>query len=108
MTNDIERIKLFISKYWSVPVDKLNRDTKIEDDLGITGDDAIEFFDKFSKEFSIDLSDLDLHRYFESEGVGLINFSWLLGKRRKVKRSLHEITIADLENTLKKGKWIDP
>ncbi len=107
MSNDNERIKSFISKYWSVPVGKLNQNTKLEDDLGITGDDAVEFFDKFSTEFNIDLSDLDLHKYFESEGVGLLNFSWLLGKRRKVKRSLHEITIADLENTLKVGKWID-
>lgn len=84
-----------------------SRYKKIEDDLGITGDDAKEFLDKFSKKFSIDLSDLDLHRYFESEGVGMINFSWLLGKRRKVKRSLHEITISALENILKDGKWID-
>ena len=108
MTNDTEIAKVFISKYWSIPVNKLNRETKLEDDLGITGDDAVDFFDKFSKEFNVDLSALDLQRYFESEGVGLINFSWLFGKRKKVKRSLHEITIADLERAIEFGKWIDP
>lgn len=108
MNNDFERIKLFISKHWSIPENKLDRNTKLEDDLGITGDDAVEFFDKFSKKFNIDISNLDLCKYFESEGVGLLNISWLFGKRRKVKRSLHEITIADLENTLKVGRWIDP
>ena len=101
-------IKLFISKYWSVPVNRLNHNTKLEDDLGITGDDAVEFFEKFSKEFNIDLSALDLRKYFESEGVGLINFSSIFGRQKKVKRSLHEITIADLENILKVGKWVDP
>lgn len=108
MTNHIEIIKVFVSKYWSVPVNRLSQETKLEDDLGITGDDAVDFFDKFSKEFNIDLSALDFRRYFESEGVGLINFSWLFGKRKKVKRSLHEITIADLANAFKIGKWIDP
>jgi len=108
MTNNIERVKLFVSKYWSVPLKKLSQNTKLEDDLGITGDDAAEFFNLFSTEFNVDLTDLNLQKYFESEGIGLLNFSWLLGKRRKVKRSLHEITIADLENTLEHSKWIDP
>ncbi|HVY74263.1 MAG TPA: DUF1493 family protein [Puia sp.] len=108
MTNETEIIKIFISKYWNIPINGLNQETKLEDDLGITGDDAVDFFDKFSKGFNIDLSGLNLRRYFEGEGVGLINFSWFFGKRKKVKRSSHEITIADLTNALKFGKWIDP
>lgn len=108
MTNDTERVKLFVSKYWSVPVNKINQNTKIEDDLGITGDDAAEFFNLFSKEFNVDLSSFELRKYFESEGVGLLNLSWVFGKRRKIERASHEITIADLVNALKHEKWVDP
>jgi acyl carrier protein len=108
MINYTETVIQFVSKYWSVSANNLSKDTRLEDDLGITGDDAVELFDKFSKEFHIDISDLDLRKYFESEGVGLINFSRIFGKQIKVKRSLHEITISDLVNTLKIGKWIDP
>ena len=108
INNDIAEIQSFISKYWSIPISKLNSNAKLEDDLDIIGDDAVEFFNKFAIEFKVDLSDLDLKKYFESEGVGLLNFSWFFGKRRKIKRSEHEITIADLENVLKNGKWIDP
>lgn len=107
MISDLDRVKEFISKYWSIPLAKLNSKSRLEDDLGITGDDAVEFFDLFSKEFEVDLRELELQKYFESEGVGLINLSWLIGKRRKVERSSHEITIEDLALVIKEKKWID-
>ena len=106
-TSSLDKVKSFVSKFWSVKVDKLNRETRLEDDLGITGDDAIEFFDAFYEEFKVDLKTLNISKYFGSEGFGLINLSWLLGKKG-VKRSAYEITLRDLENTLEAGKWIDP
>ena len=104
----IIRVKKFVSKFWSVSEDKLDRQTKLEDDLGITRDDSIESFDLFPSKFEVDLTELNLKKYFENEGVGLINFSWIFGKRKTDKRSLHEITLADLENTLTNGKWVEP
>jgi hypothetical protein len=102
-----DKVKSVVAKFWSVMVDKLNRETRLEDDLGITGDDAIAFFDAFYNEFEVDLKSLDLRKYFGSEGFGLINFTGILGKRG-IKRSAHEINLGDLENTLVVRKWIDP
>ena len=38
--------------------------TTLEDDLGISGDDAIEFLDAFSDKFNIDLSKFKFVEYF--------------------------------------------
>jgi hypothetical protein len=66
------------------------------------------FFEKFSATFDVDLSSFVVRKYFEREGSGLINLAWLFGKRRAVKRSVHEISIGDLVNTVKLGKWSEP
>lgn len=42
--------------------------TLIEDDLGISGDDASEMMDKFSKKYSVDLSGFTFSKYFSPEG----------------------------------------
>jgi len=51
--------------------EKLQLTTTLSDDLGIDGDDAVEFFEKFGREFSVDLRDLnpDWSFYFAPEGV---------------------------------------
>lgn len=102
-----EMVQSFVSSFWGVKVDRLKKETRLEGDLGITGDDAIEFFDAFHEEFKVDLKDLDLRKYFGGEGFGLINLSWLLGQKQ-VKRLPYEITLGDLEKVLEIGKWVDP
>ena len=44
------------------------------------GDDAIEFFSEFKREFSVDLSklDLDWNSYFAREGVSLVTAATVL------------------------------
>ena len=43
------------------------------EDLGIDGDDAVELFEKFAREFSVDLAELNLgwERHFQPEGTAV-------------------------------------
>ena len=45
----------------------INRDTLIENDLGVTGDDAEDLIQAFSKKFKVDISKFDFSKYFYSE-----------------------------------------
>ena len=54
--------------YW---VEKdTNSKTKIEDDLGITGDDAAELIQKFEQQFHVNMNGLNFTEYFYCEGEG--------------------------------------
>jgi len=55
------------TEYWWF--EDLNMKSSIEDDLGITGDDAIEFMEKFADRYKVDLSDFKFTKYFSPEGV---------------------------------------
>ena len=53
--------------------EKLTPFTMLSHDLGMEGDDAVEFFENFGKKFAVDLRplDRDWHLYFGQEGGGL-------------------------------------
>lgn len=46
---------------------EITPDLLVEDDLGISGDDAHDFIVAFSKRFSVDIGELILSKYFHSE-----------------------------------------
>jgi acyl carrier protein len=92
-------IKCFIEKLrWKYPFE-LKRETKIEQDLGITGDEAYEFIDAFSKQFSVDISNFRFEDYFEPEGDWILPtlIRFCTGKKKEKKRVL---TLGDLERAI--------
>ncbi len=65
----------------------------------------------FKERFQVDLSTLDLRKYFNPEGFDPIGLNVLFAKIRgekKPKMSATSITLGDLEKAVKMGKWIDP
>lgn len=64
----------------------------MEKDLGITGDDAVELLLDYGKKFDVDISKLDLRKYFMPEGDTIL--SSLLGKAESKEK---ELTVGDLE-----------
>jgi acyl carrier protein len=75
MADDLEeRIRHFVSETGRVPPTDVTSATTLTDELGIDGDDAVEFFQAFEKEFEVDLSDLWLKwsHFFGSEAWGLV------------------------------------
>jgi len=100
--NIFERIKTFILKESAVDMD-ITRDTKIEDDLGIYGDDADDFIIAFGREFDVDIKHFPLGNYFSGEGdvilPSIIRF-FTNGKKRERKN----FTVGHLEKALISGK----
>lgn len=75
------RILDFVSSETTTRSQNLSGSTDIAKELGVEGDDAVEFMLKFQKEFDVDLSNFHFDRYFGSEGFNLIPFiKSLLGK----------------------------
>ncbi|WP_285008669.1 DUF1493 family protein [Pedobacter faecalis] len=79
---------------------ELTRDTQLERDLKITGDDALEFFEEFGKRFDIDTEDLELSEYFAPEGSFSLYKLIFTGKETKKK----VITLGHLEKAIALGK----
>jgi hypothetical protein len=143
-----ERVFLFVARERSVKRAKLSLSSRLNQDLGMDGDDAVEFFEKFRREFQVDFDELTERwsEFFGSEGVslvvGLAGIACLVGcvaiaallyrlidflpllawemvtvgcflvamfywaSRRK--SPLREITISDLIDAARAGKWERP
>ena len=97
MENRLEKLNIFIQNYWGVDKSKLSFDTLIEDDLGISGDDAYEFIVAFKNNFNIDIDSFVFTDYFESEPSLLSCF-----KPAPIKR----LSIKMLYDAIEEGKLI--
>lgn len=85
-----EKLKLLIIKQRGKTKIPLNRNTSLENDLLISGIDAVNLMNKYSQEFEVDLSGFIFSDYFNSEGFSLTNL-W------HKKESIKELTLGDLE-----------
>lgn len=77
---------------------EITRATNLVSDLGLTGDDAFEFMEKYAALFDVKQGDYDSSNYFESEGL------WLLPRLRKHKAKI-PITLGMLEIAACDGEW---
>jgi hypothetical protein len=66
-----DRILALVSLATGAKAEKLQLGKTLSGDLGMEGDDAAEFFEKFGSEFAVDLTDLyrNWSFYFSPEGV---------------------------------------
>ena len=65
-----ERVIAFVAYELSMRPEKISLIDRLNLDLGLDGDDAVEFFEKFGKEFSVNLKPLGQawHEHFGPEG----------------------------------------
>lgn len=89
-------LQAFIAKQSGRRTFPIEHSTAIEKDLGIAGDDAVDFILAYSKKFNVDVSKFMLADYFNGEGLDLIGTS----KQKKSK----ELTVRDLEKGIIAGK----
>ena len=86
---------------------ELTRETQLEHDLYLTGDDAVEFMEAFFSKFNVEFSNFDFSKYFDDEGF-MINIRWfkrLIWGTPMPKRSKHKLTLGDLEKAIIDKKW---
>jgi hypothetical protein len=66
-----ERVYSLVAEERGMPREELSAGKTLSYDLGMEGDDAVEFFENFERQFNVDLTNLWLNwnRYFAPEGV---------------------------------------
>jgi hypothetical protein len=77
----------------------LTETTCLERDLGIYGDDAVDYIVAFGKAFNVDVSKFMAADYFSGEGFPF--FDIFSGKKKQSKK---ELTIGDLIKAIKAGR----
>jgi hypothetical protein len=83
--------------------DMVNPDTSLETDLGIYGDDAVEFIIAFGKEFKVDVTRFMAADYFKAE-EDIILPAIIRFFTEKKKRKQKELKLKHLENVAIAGR----
>jgi hypothetical protein len=84
---------------------KLTPSTRLEQDLGVTGLDGVEFIDKWAQTFNVQADDFPYGRYFGPEGQQLLSALMGLFSKRRRKPDLVPLTLAMLAEAVRLGTW---
>ncbi len=100
-----------VSHFTGVRSQELTPETTLFHDLGIDGDDAVDFFEEFGKAFHVNLTDFKIARYFGSEGGDPVSAiaTWLQGwwtGNYHSAAGVAPITLRDLVEAARAGRWI--
>ena len=99
-----DRVWGLVAEERGMSQDKILPESRLEEDLGMTGDDAAEFLEQFARDF--DLTDLDFHKHFGPECF--IVPGWLRAKLRTKGYGEYPVTVAHLVNVAKAKRWFYP
>lgn len=98
-----EEIKQFVNEIRGGYTFNFTEDTKLQEDLDIWGDDAVEFIENFGKNFDVDISEFDFSKYFKSEGDIILTSVVNLFRKTKSQK-FTSLTLGDLEQARRNGK----
>jgi uncharacterized protein DUF1493 len=87
-------------------LDKILPESRLEEDLGMTGDDAAEFLEQFARDFDVDLTDLDFHKHFGPECFFVPG--WLQAELDAKGYGEYPITVAHLVDVASAKRWFYP
>lgn len=89
---------------------KLRRSHRLLHDLGVDGEDGLEFFDAFSARFSVDMRGLDIGRHFgpEAGATPLSLLRWLTSSRARRGDDFEPIDVDTLIVAAQTGVWTSP
>jgi acyl carrier protein len=96
-TEVFEKVKSFLIEKTFITDIQYTSKTNIEEELGVTGDDAVELIIEFGNKFNVDVSKFMLADYFRAEGIDFLG----LFKKKKVRKIL---TLGDLVNSVITGR----
>ena len=66
-----DRVRSFIAQYCAIAPESIKPDSTLFADLGIAGDDGVEFILEFSRRFGVDICGMNVGEYFGDEGFSL-------------------------------------
>jgi len=88
-------VKELISYHSGVPIENINEDTFIEDDLGTMGDDAKELIEAIKNEYQVDFSEFDFSLHFFPEA----------GSNVSPEYGYYPITVKHIIEVVEQRKW---
>lgn len=104
-----ERLEAFAREQLGRPILggplKLGRDSRMEEDLRVTGIDAIEFIDKWAETFSVDVESFPYKRYFGPDTLDVVRSVLGLFSSRYRDPPLVPLTLGMLEEAMRLGRW---
>jgi acyl carrier protein len=107
--DDLERrVMAFLSKQLGVRPAKLRADARLMQDLGVDGDDGWELLNSFSREFDVDVSELQPTLHFGPEAPfnPFLFLQWWLEPGTRPR--FVPITVADLVTAAHSRRWSTP
>ena len=84
---------------------KLTPDSRLEEDLRLTGLDAVEFIDKWAERFGIDAQGFPYKRYFGPDSLDVIRTVLGLFSRRFRDPPLVPLTLGMLAEAMRRRRW---
>ncbi len=101
------KLKILLIKYSGIDDEIITDDTKLTEDLGMNGDDAIDFIFAYSKDFNVYVSNFMAADYFDAEGDQIFPriIRFLTGKKKNNVNK--ELKVADLFNGILAGRLDD-
>lgn len=96
-------VKIFISQYLNIDENMLQENIRLFHDLGLYGNEAIDFLNSFSYAFNVDMSNFIFDKYF-GMGNGFTTILYFLFRNKELIN--HPITLGDLAVVAKEKKWV--
>ncbi|RQV58551.1 DUF1493 family protein [Burkholderia cenocepacia] len=84
---------------------RIEPSSRLEEDLRVTGVDAVEFIDKWAETFGVQASEFPYDRYFGPEGQDMVTTFLALFSERYRKPPRVPLTLAMLEEAMRLGRW---
>lgn len=96
-TDLLNEIRPFTADIAGLDPNEIREHSLLEKDLGVYGDDAVEYLIAFGKRFNVNVSRFMAADYFSGEGISL---NWPFGHASQKK----ELSIAHLIKSVKAGR----
>jgi acyl carrier protein len=99
------RVRDFVAARLGERKERLSEDSRLLQDLGVDGADAVELLEAFSETFGVDMMQFPLSKYFGPE-AGFDPFYYLYSLLFKKQRwRPAPLTLKDLANAAKRKRW---
>ena len=101
-----QKLEAIFIEQTGLKADELFPDSRLEQDCGVTGDDAWELLEAIHDKFGTDFTELEFSQHFYQEGE--VFFSSLCNPAREKHRKAFPVTIGHIFRIVESGKWFMP
>lgn len=103
-----DALRQFVAEELKIAPEKLKEDDRLQHDLGLDGNDAAQFIERFAARFDVDMTRFVFADYFGKEAFGCVPLwiFWIVIPPLRPK--VRPVTLADLQKSVRAKKWKRP